>query len=398
MESHLTIDYDQLVGAYKESLTTVLRGFRSPAELLETWVPDEDDAKSILNIIEAAEGAGLAGVSIRVSTCTLRRLDLTSLQEAAGRRGKVDTAASRDAILFNVSFAGTGTDELPGELDKNVAANNKPPLIATRKNGPRASSNKVLSPQAPLRSGARAVLPVYKERLQKESQLCAHEGALVPEDGLELVQASRENTTLMALVEPRQHLVKKAVFRGARSDDERAVLERLCQFMEGKPILECADHGMIYVERQLRDPSQPAPVHGIVTPENADPIFSSPTLLVRELLACYRGRTGFHSTTNFYDLPPRAEWLALTEGEKVAKVQAAIARHRLGGGIEVVRTEGPKRVSVRFQDGLGAGPKASRLMQIEAYIQSEVERTLELETEPRVDANKIRRIKEMNRS
>jgi hypothetical protein len=362
---------------------------------LETWVPDEDDSKSILNIIEAAEGAGLAEISIRVGTCTFNRLDLKSLQEAAGRRGKVDTVTSGDAILLHVSFA--GTDELGSGLYRNTESCNKPEMKAIRKSAP-LPSYKALSTQAPVWSGKQTVHPVYKERLKKKSQLCPHEGALSPDYGLELVQASRENTTLVALVEPRQHLVKKAMFRGARSDDERAVLDTLCQFMVGKPILECADHGMIYVEHQLRDPSQPVPVPGIVTPENADPIFSSPTRLVRELLACYRRRTGFNSTANFYDLPPRIEWLALPEDKKVGKVQAAIGGHPLGGGIEVVGTEGPKRVSVRFPYGLGPSPKASRLMQLEAYIQSEVEPTLELETEPRPDANKIRRIKEMNRS
>jgi hypothetical protein len=115
------------------------------------------------------------------------------------------------------------------------------------------------------------------------------------------------------------------------------------------------------------------------------------------LLACYRRRTGFNSTANSYDLPPAVEWLGLPEDKKVGKVQAAIGRHPLGGGIEVVRTEGPKRVSVRFQHELGPSPKASRLMPLEAYIQSEVEPTLELETEPKADANKLRRIKEMNR-
>ncbi len=395
MESPLMVDYDQLVSAYKESLTTVLRGFRPPAELLETWVPDEDDAKSILNIIEAAEGAGLAGISIRVSIGTFGRLDITSLREAAGRSGKVDTVASGEAILLNVSFTGTGTEELPDELDRNGATYNKAELEAIRKSAP-PPSYPAPPPQAPVRSGTQTVHPVYKKRLQKELQWCSHEGALLPDDGLELVQASRENTTLMALVEPRQHLVKKAMFHGARSNDERAVLDLLCRFMEDKPILECADHGMIYVERQLRDASQPAPVPGIVTPENGDPIFSWPTLLVRELLACYRGKTGFNSITNFYDLPPIMEWLALPEDKKIGKVQAAMGRHPLGEGIEVVGTEGRKRVSVRFQPGPGPNPKVSHLMQLEAYLQAEVEPTLELETEPRADANKLRRIKVIN--
>jgi hypothetical protein len=280
MKSHLTVDYDQLVSAYQESLTTVLRGFRPPAELLETWVPDEDDAKSILNIMEAAEGAGLAGISIYIGPSTFRRLDLQSLHEVVGRRGKVYTEASGEGSLLHISFAGSGTDALSAQFDKSAAANHKPQSTVRKENGLPAS-HKAPSPQAAFWPGARGVHPAYKRKVQKASELCAHEGALAPEDGLELVEATCENTTLMALVEPRQHLVKKAVFRGVRSDEERAVLNLLCQFMEGKPILECADHGMIYVERQLRDSSEPAPDHGIVTPENADPIFSLPTLLVR---------------------------------------------------------------------------------------------------------------------
>jgi hypothetical protein len=165
--------------------------------------------------------------------------------------------------------------------------------------------------------------------------------------------------------------------------------------MEGRPILECSDHAMIYVEHELRDGSLPAPVRGIVTPENADPIFSLPTYLVREVLAGYRRRTGFDSTANLYDVPPSAEWLALTERERVARIQAAIARHLLGGGIEVVRTEGAKRVAVRCGNGLSSVPIATRLIDIEDYVHAEVEPTLELEAEPRPDANRIRRIKEI---
>ncbi len=399
MESHLTVDYDQLVSAYRESLTTVLRGFRPPAELLETWVPDEDDTRSILNLIEAAEGAGLLRISIYIGPSTFRRLDLNSLHQAASQRAKVRTEPHGEGSLLHISFASSGTHALSARVEKSPSAKNNPQLTVRKENGLPAP-HKAPSPRAAGWPGTRAVHPVYQEKFRAESQRSSHEGTLLPEDGLELMQASRQDTTLTALVEPRQHVIKRAAFHGAHSNDERAVLSVLCKFMEGRPILECAEHAMIYVERELRDHSQPAPVCGVVTPENADPIFSSPAFLVRELLACYRRRTGFSGTANFYDPPTRAEWLALREGEKVAKVQAAIARHPLGAGIEVLRTEGPKRVSVRFQDVAGHRPKVACFMRVEAYVHAEVEPTLELETESRPDGNKIRhiQIKEMNKS
>lgn len=397
MESRLTVDYDQSVSAYRESLTTVLRGFRPPTELLETWVPDEDDAKSILNMLEAAEGAGLAGISIYISPSTLRRLDLVSLQEVAGQRGKVQTETSGEGLHLHISFVDSGTEALLSQTDKETDANHKAERAVRKENGfpaPRRTSSLHAAPW----SGIGAVHPFYRERLRTELQRCVQEGDLKPEGGLELLQVSRQDTTLMALVEPRQHVIQRAAFRGTQSEGERAVLSLLCKYMEGRPVLECADHAMIYVERALRDPSQPAPVLGIITPENADAIFSTPIFLVRELLACYRRRTGFRDSANFYDLPPEADWLALTENEKVEKLQEAIARHPQGGGIEVVQIEGSKRVSVRLQDAGAPGPRSNRLIQIEAFVHAEVEPTLEIETEPRADANKLRRIKETNGS
>jgi hypothetical protein len=397
MQSHLTVDYDEVTKAYNESLTTVLRGFRPAVELLETWVPDEDHARSILNLIEAAESAGLDTISVYIGPDTLRMLNLASLKELAGRCGKVHTEASGEGTSLHVSFADTEADVLSGEPHSKPAVNNQPQSTTRRRNGqPRPW--KAPSRQAPTCSGKRTVHPVYRDGLRKASQLCPHEGALAQEPGLELLQAAHQGTTLMALVEPCQHAVKKAAFHGALSDTERGLCEVLCRFMEGKPMLECADHGVIYVEHALRDHSQPPPVAGIMTPESADFVFNLPTLLVRDLLAQYRRRTGFEDTTNFYDSRPKAEWLALSESERLKQIQTAIDGHPLGEGLQVVGTQGPKRVRVKFQgqpqNGTNAG---SRLMQLEAYIQATVEPALELEMAPEADQNRIRRIKEAGR-
>lgn len=51
-------DYEQLVADFNHSLNTQLRGHGSENRYLETWVPDEDPIKGILNMAESALSAG----------------------------------------------------------------------------------------------------------------------------------------------------------------------------------------------------------------------------------------------------------------------------------------------------------------------------------------------------
>lgn len=89
MSEAVTLDYEQLVAAYWQSLTTVLRGFQAAPgfEFLETWVPDDDHTMSVLGIIGAANDAGLMGLRITVGSEVLRTLDLPGLTERAGQVG-----------------------------------------------------------------------------------------------------------------------------------------------------------------------------------------------------------------------------------------------------------------------------------------------------------------------
>ena len=89
MSVAVTLDYEQLVAAYWQSLTTVLRGFQAAPgfEFLEMWVPDDDHTMSVLGIMRAAKDAGLTGLRITVGPEILRALDLPGLTERAGQAG-----------------------------------------------------------------------------------------------------------------------------------------------------------------------------------------------------------------------------------------------------------------------------------------------------------------------
>lgn len=98
------IDYDELVRSYHESLTTVLRGFNAGAGFLDTWVPDDDPHKSILNLIESGGSAGLDGIIISIGAHTRKSLDLAKLKLMIESIGTIRTDADGEALVLEVHY------------------------------------------------------------------------------------------------------------------------------------------------------------------------------------------------------------------------------------------------------------------------------------------------------
>jgi hypothetical protein len=60
------LDYEHLVATFESDLLVRLRRHRSDVPFLETWVPDADLPRSILNMVEAAEACGQSQFSLRI--------------------------------------------------------------------------------------------------------------------------------------------------------------------------------------------------------------------------------------------------------------------------------------------------------------------------------------------
>ncbi len=380
------VDYERLVAAYQESLTTVLRGFRPDAELefLETWVHEEDHVKSLLNIAEAAECAGLSGVSIAIGPATLRTLELSRLQEAVARMGEVSIEPAGEGINFRVRF---------GEAHPSPQGRDLPSQASLPEERQQTFLGRVGSSPIRRSSSDGALHPVYRDRLQRALTSISHEGPLQAEEGFVRVGVSVGGVTLMALMDPASHQVKRAAFGGAPTDLQRGLLELLCGMLEGKPIQECSDHAVIRLEYVLRDHSQPPPVPGILTPQNADPAFALPTRLVRKLLAEYQRKRSVGDTQNFYDQPASAHWSGLSQSQRIEQLEAALCRHPAGSGVDLVRLEGVKRAVLKFQEELESNTKQERLLKLEEFLKRLLEPTLELYMEPKTDQNRPRQVK-----
>ncbi|HSE06668.1 MAG TPA: hypothetical protein VLK35_21150 [Methylomirabilota bacterium] len=383
------VDYDQVTASYESGLNTQLRGFRGGARFLEHWVHDPDPVKSIVNMIEAAETAGLPDVTVVLGPRAQAAVEMARLDKLAAELGQVAKEERAAGLALTVRF----TRAAAPVAGLGAEARDR----ARRAREARDARLSAQAQAAPRRAPRDGLHPAYRRAASRilETPL-THEGALDAAPGLERLEVVHDGWTLIALVDPATHRVRAVRHRNAR-EDTRALLEALCATMEDQPLLECADHAVIRLEHRLRDRGQPRPVAGVVTPESVDPTFASLTAAVRELLVEYRRRTRYAETDNRFDPEPAAAWRTLDPEQRVARVQAGLdhlaAGHGLRpGDVACTRIDRNTRATVAFRAELPAQQKARLMMALERGLKDTVEGTLHLYQEEMHDKNKIRRL------
>lgn len=385
------IDFDKVVKAYQESLFTVLRGFRPTPAYLETWVHDEDPVKSVLNMIEAAEGVGQPDVRIYVGAETVKKMELSRLSKLAARTGRLQIdARAEGGVDIHVTFSSNGTAR--GTTIEDRAAEVKQAWERRQKEyvahvyDPAEKTSKATSD---------AIHPVYLEAIQSLATDVTHEGNLIPDRG-HLIEVRREGMGLSVEVDA-DHRVRSARHLGGKTPLWRGLLEGLCRILEGNDIQECSDHALIRLENRLRDRSRPRPVSGIVTPKNADPALSLLEEMVHELFQKYRRMTGKAVAENTFDPEPSAEWLALSDKERLARIQQVLDESCEALGLPpssavCVQLQRDVRVIVDFSEQIGRWEKTGLMMKLESAAKRKLERKLHFYIEEMKDKNKIRRL------
>ncbi|MBI3317677.1 MAG: hypothetical protein HYZ90_00820 [Candidatus Omnitrophica bacterium] len=351
METVPRLDYENLLASYEDRLTKVLRGFRPTPEVefLETWVPDDDPARSILNLIEAAKERNLKRLTVTLGHKTLQAVDFDRLTQTIGSIARVMIERTAEGAELRIHLQDS---------------------------------------HSPL-----GIHPAYQEGLQRFLNLCVHEGTLEEEKELILVQAEEQGVLLTVLVDPSTQLVRKAAYRNAATATQKGLLEGLCRLLVGRPLQEGSDHAVLRLQEQLRDKWQSPPVSGVIAVMNADPAFGLPLRLVRSLMKECRRKTELNDTKNFYDEPVSPSWGRLSQGERASRLAQRIHQHPSGGSMRLVHLEGTHRVVVEFNEPLDNGTKRRRILEMEEHLKANLEPTLQVYLQPKMDQNKPRQPK-----
>jgi hypothetical protein len=96
------LDYEELVADFESRLVTQLRRHGANADYLETWVPDDDFAKSLLNMVEAASASGCGEIAVRVSSSTQPPGQIEKLKREIGALGTVSVEGHPDGVVIVV--------------------------------------------------------------------------------------------------------------------------------------------------------------------------------------------------------------------------------------------------------------------------------------------------------
>lgn len=380
------IDYEALVDSYRRRLVTVLRAFR-PGDgghaFLETWVPDEDDAKSIDGIFEAAFASGQAELSLRVGPSTLERISESDLRSLAARRGSVECAQLDGALVLRVRRPEGGS---------TLAVRDAPTQAAPRAFEARRSSTKQ-GASAPRDAGTNGVSASYDAALAALDPR-AHEGdAAAP--GAVKVAVAHGDAVLEVWVDE-AHEVVKARHRGG-SPETRALLEAVCKTIEGLPLREVADHGGHRLELALRGRGEPRGVPGILSPENADPRVADAVRTLRSIAQQYSTRVAPVALGNDFVHPVSPRWAAASPADREALTKAALASiaRAVGfseGAIELAQIQGDRRVVVSLSPEVPIARRAALLFDVERALKSSVEDGLSVYMEEMTDKNRLRRL------
>ncbi len=401
------VDYERLLVEYEKGLVDTLRGFGVAAEYLESWVPDEDPVKSLCNMVEAANTYGQDAISVFIGKATAADLEPAALLAAVCELGEVRIEREADGLVLEVTRiaewaerADAGRTDRRGPISSAEASSAEAAALAAT-----AAPNETTpapSPPAAAREAAEAgdltaIGPCYRATVQERLDRIDHEGDLPRVAGTVPVEGSLGSTTLSLRVDPETHTIRRAVHRGATGPVARALLDQLCELIEGLPIQEASDHGVIRLEADLRDGSEQPPVPGIITPESAEPALALPLELVRDALRAYRERIGYQETANEFDPGPSPEWRSLGDADRRARLDRALADIcRENGfapeGVAVTAIEHDVRIVVDLTGELALGDKQSHMMTLEAGLKDMVDCRIELFLEELTDENKIRRL------
>jgi len=355
------LEYEELVQAFENSLLHQLRGHNAAVAYLESWVPDEDPVRSMLNMLEAVEDAGQTSYCISFARETLGERRLADLTECAEEFGLASLTDSDGRVVLRVTQIGLGRQ-------------------------------------------FRRVHPAYRATLRARISAMKHaiDGPTANSADAEVVVAEADDFRVVALVDRQTHQIVMAQHSGPDEALARIVLDYLCDVLVGTTVQEAADHAGHHLMTRLAGGDLARPVAGIALPQNADPVFARPNVLARQLLTRYRAQTGYTDTENMFVSAPSDRWLAQDRVTKKAEIRAALERigAELGYASDALRLARIEtnlhrqdvRVVIEFSPDVQTDAKPDMVRALERRLKREVEPLLELYCEEIKDKNRIRRL------
>lgn len=339
------LNYQELVEGYYDNLNNNLRNFKGGPGFLETWVHDEDHNRSILEILDLAHSHGISTLKIALPSDVSGQINLDWLRRNAYEYGSVDLKGQQ--LSFSNTKAKYALDEFGGLSD------------------------------------------IYADNLKRQMQSIRFEG-LIESKSLQVLKTQGEGGELAVALDDKG-LVKEAKHTGFKGSN-RALFDALCGVLAGRSLHEGAEHCGIRLEAILRDPSKPLKVKGLLTPDNADPMFVLPQNMVRTLFAEYVKANKIEVKRNFWRDPVPQQWLDLPYEDKLNQARKIFyegcAAFGLQMDIALTEIKNDTRLVLSYKQDKSKPDFGRTMIKLEHWLRDKMKFEVELQLESIEDRNR----------
>lgn len=383
------LKYEKLVDDFNHQLVDKLRLHGSGNEALSLWVPDENISKSFQNLISALKETKVENFKISFLRSAISDDNIDEIMMIYEDKLDLSFKVDKDRVLFIINniqdstFKGNKLKE--GQAQELVVNVDYKYGDVYLKKIPKEFTA-ILKSYSTKDTFNQAIVDKSKDYYLS-----------VNDDQIEI--AIVFNIKELEIINFEYNFKRNPV-----NYNVKAICEMIGEVGIGLPVKEFCEHIILKVIHKFVKLSPPFKKPAIILPNNIGPEFMYVNKLIHSL---YRKVNDtkidkIFKNINFYDNPPKEQWLKLSENLKNVEIKKSIKEFELSnhinqGAIDFKEITNdldgwPIRVTISFSNEIEIKDRPKILRNLETHVRFNVENTMQIFYEESKDKSKIRRL------
>ena len=369
----LYYDYNILYAKYERDLVENLRDFNSKDSNIALWMPSVDTIESILSLCESVkENSVFIYLNLEINPNIIETDKDLNIYDLKNYFQDIKILKKTD--IYNIKF----NLETRIYLKRDIQNNNKIKKIKQVKVAKKIDFEGLFQHYL-----MNKILSSYNHEIEK----------LEYTENEQIINMSSniKNLEIYMSVKKIDHTVFDLVVK-YNDNKFSPLLNYFCKIMEGLPLNEIVDHGVIILENNLRPDIINETIKGIIIPSKQFNFFN---LVQDNLDEIYEKYIAINKIQfdDYFDNAISYNWKKKDIKEKNSIIERAIQDYLIGNSLELNlinldKIEFSTKINISFNKNLNTKNKIC--LDLEKYLKKNVDARLELFYKEMVDQNKLR--------
>ncbi len=369
----LYYDYNILYAKYERDLVENLRDFNSKDSNIALWMPSVDTIESILSLCESVkENSVFKYLNLEINPNIIETDKDLNIYDLKNYFQDIKILKKTD--IYNIKF----NLETRIYLKRDIQNNNKIKKIKQVKVAKKIDFEGLFQHYL-----MNKILSSYNHEIEK----------LEYTENEQIINMSSniKNLEIYMSVKKIDHTVFDLVVK-YNDNKFSPLLNYFCKIMEGLPLNEIVDHGVIILENNLRPDIINETIKGIIIPSKQFNFFN---LVQDNLDEIYEKYIAINKIQfdDYFDNAISYNWKKKDIKEKNSIIERAIQDYLIGNSLELNlinldKIEFSTKINISFNKNLNTKNKIC--LDLEKYLKKNVDARLELFYKEMVDQNKLR--------